>query len=172
MSINDFLEGKQKLRVLILGAYRPEMAERRLERLRECLISKGFKSTRLAKDFSDVKKDSQDLDEHFTLKSRKLVEDWADVPVFVFFKKASFLRRADNQGVASEITYTCLKVDKKQSCCAAFFEGKLEDFSSQVKGSVKIVKISYETFRNDNDLCEMVAGHCLKTLDRLFYYLS
>jgi hypothetical protein len=166
MSLTDFQQCKQKLRILILGAYKPTKTLKRLEGLRDCLIARGFGSARLAKDFPDRIQYGQDSDEHFTIKSRKLIEDWAHVPIFVFFKKA------DNQGVSSEITHACLRLFEKQSCCVVFFECGLKGFSTQIKGSVKITKkISYETFSNDRDLCNLSAGHSLKMLDRLFYYL-
>lgn len=167
MSNDDFQRNKQKLRILILGAYKPDNAEKKLENLRDCLIKRGFKSTKLAKDFPDTTVYSQDMDEHFTTKSRKLMDEWAHVPIFVFFKKA------DNQGVASEITYACLQLHNKQSCCAVFFEDKLANFSTQIKGSIKITRqISYEIFRNNKELCDLVAGHSIKTLDKLFYFIE
>ncbi len=167
MSVNEFKQNKQRLRILVLGAYRPKNASKKLERLRNCLIERGFKSTKLAKDFPDTISYSQDMDEHFTIKSRKLIDEWAHIPIFIFFKKA------DNQGVASEITYTCLQIGDKQSCCAVFFEEKLANFSTQIKGSIKITgQISYEIFRNDTELCDLAAGHALKILDKLYYFIE
>ena len=167
MKADEFRQNKQKLRILILGAYRPESASKKLETLRNCLIKRGFKSTKLAKDFPETTFYSQDMDEHFTIKSRKLINEWAHVLVFVF------LKNADNQGVASEITYTCLQLQDKQSLCAVFFEDKFANFSTQIKGSIKITKqISYEIFRNERELCDLAAGHSLKTLDKLFYFIE
>jgi hypothetical protein len=172
MSLTDYLQMKKRLKILILGSYKAlppnpvDKAVQRLEELRKCLINKGFEQTMLARDFTDAEMYSSDLDEHYTLKSRKLIEEWADVPIFVFFKEA------DNQGVGAEITYACIKLSNKQSCCAAFFEGRLEDFSTQIKGSIKITrKVSYMIFRHDSELCNLAFGHCVKMLDRLFYYL-
>lgn len=167
MTADEFKHKKQLLRILILGAYKPRGALERLEDLRDCLIKRGFSSARLAKDFPDAARYSDDVDEHFTIKSRKLIDEWAHVPIFVFFKNA------DNQGVASEITYTCLQLHDKQSCCAVFFEDKLADFSSQIRGSIKITRqISYEIFKGNEELCELAAGHSLKMLDRLFYFIK
>lgn len=166
VSFTNYLQNKQKLKVLILGAYKPSTALKRLRELRVCMVEKGFLSTMLAESFPDSTCYSKDLDEHYTIKSRILISDWADVPIFVFFKKT------DNQGVASEITYTCDNLSDKLSCCAVFFEGSLKNFSSQVKGSIKIAKkVSYETFSNDEELCNLTCGHSRKMLDRLFYYL-
>lgn len=167
MPADEFKHKKQLLRILILGAYKPHRASERLEDLRDCLIKRAFKSTKLAKDFPDTTKYSDDVDEHFTIKSRMLIDEWAHVPLFVF------LKNADNQGVASEITYTCLQLHDKQSCCAVFFEDKLANFSTQIKGSIKLTKqISYEIFRGDEELCDLAAGHSLKILDRLFYFIK
>jgi hypothetical protein len=114
MSITDFQQGKRKLKILILGAYKPFKALERLEKLQNCLIKKGFESSKLAKDFPNRQKYGQDLDEHFTIKSRELMTNWAHVPIFVFFKEAK------NEGVATEIAFACLKLHDRQSCCAAF----------------------------------------------------
>jgi hypothetical protein len=140
---------------------------KRLEKLRNCLVRRGFLITKLAKDLPDEIKYSEDMDEHYTIKSRKLIKDWADVPIYVYFKNS------DNTGVTAELVYTCDSLPEKQSCCTVFFEGGLEDFSSQVKGSIKATrKISYEIFNNDKELCDLAFGHSLKMLDRLFYYLK
>lgn len=167
MSFAYYDRNKKRLKILLLGAYRPKKALSRLVQLQECMVGKGFESTKLAidRDF-DGKQYSKDLDEHFTRKSRDLIKNWADVPIFVFFQNA------DNAGVSSEITYASLKVLDKQSCCAAFFEKTLEDFSTQIKGTIKITKkISWETFTDDSDLCNLASGHSRKMLDRLFFYL-
>jgi hypothetical protein len=52
-----------------------------------------------------------------------------------------------------------------------FFE-KGMNISSQVTGSIKIARISYESFRDDKELCDLAFGHSLKVLDKLFYYID
>lgn len=167
MSFLTYQEAKAKLRILIPGPYRPKHALDRLEKLRDCLIEKGFLQTKLVKDFPDDMMYSPDPDEHFTLKSQKRIKEWAHVPIFVFFKGG------DNQGVTVELTYTCTTLSHKQSCCATFFEGKWENYSTQVRGSVKLTnRISHEDFRGDTELCELSRGHAMKMLDRLYYFLG
>ena len=104
------------------------------------------------------------MDEHFTKKSRLYIDTWAHVPMFVFFKDA------DNLGVNTELTFTCVNLPDKGKHAVVFFE-KGMDISSQVIGSVKIARISYEIFENDEELCKLAFGHSLKILDRLFYYI-
>ncbi len=164
-SLYNITQNKKRLKILILGPYRPKKALERLEKLRDCLTKKGFSAARLVEDFPDTVRFSDDLDEHFTIKSRKLIEGWANIPIFVFF------RRADNLGVNSELIYSCVSLPRKTACCAVFFETSL-DISSQIKGSIKIAKISYETFESHKELCNLAFGHSIKTLDRLFYYLE
>lgn len=166
MSITTLQQGKQRLRVLILGAYKPAEKLKKLENLRDCLIKRGFQMTRLAMDFPDKRKCDKDMDIHYTKKSRKLIRKWAHAPIFVFFKEA------DNLGVGNELAYACQSLQDKQSCCVVFLEGGI-DIGSQVRGSIKIAKkISYEIFRSDRELCDLAFGHALKVLDRLFYYLD
>jgi hypothetical protein len=120
--------------------------------------------TKLVKDFPDKEKFSSDLDEHFTKKSRLCINTWTHVPMFIFFKDA------DNLGVNTELTFTCLDLPNKGKNAVVFFEKDM-GISSQVIGSVKIAKISYEIFESDKELCDLAFGHCLKILDRLFYYI-
>jgi len=150
--------------MLILGPYRPRVHLRRLETLKNELISQGFEMSRLVKDFPDEEKLSSDMDEHFTKKSRLCLNTWAHVPIFVFFKDA------DNLGVNTELTFTCLDLPNKTKNSVVFFETGM-DISSQIKGSIKIAKISYETFSSDKELCALAFGHSLKVLDRLFYLI-
>jgi hypothetical protein len=155
---------KQKLHILILGPYRPKSHLKRLEALQDCLIAKRFEMTKLVKDFPDRKKFSDDMDEHFTKKSRLYINTWAHVPMFIFFKDA------DNLGVNTELTFTCVNLPNKGKHGVVFFEKGI-DISSQVIGSVKIARISYEIFENDEELCDLAFGHSMKILDRLFYYI-
>jgi hypothetical protein len=120
--------------------------------------------TRLVKDFPDEEKFSNDLDVHFTKKSRFCLNTWAHVPVFIFFKTA------DNLGVNTELNFTCLNLPNNGKNAVVLFEKDI-DISSQVIGSIKIAKISYEIFDNDKELCDIAFGHSLKILDRLFYHV-
>jgi hypothetical protein len=160
----DLNQHKRRLHILILGPYRPKSHLKRLESLQDCLIARKFEMTKLVKDFPDRKKFSEDMDEHFTKKSRLYINTWAHVPMFVFFKDA------DNLGVNTELTFTCVNLPDKGKHAVVFFE-KGMDISSQVIGSVKIARISYEIFENDEELCDLAFGHSLKILDRLFYYI-
>lgn len=159
MEIN---QRKQKLHILILGPYRPKTCLRRLEALQNSLITQGFETSKLVKDFPDDEKLSNDLDEHFTKKSRLCLNTWAHIPIFVFCKDA------DNLGVNTELAFTCLNLPNKTNNSVVFFETSM-DISSQIKGSIKIAKISYEMFGSDKELCALAFGHSLKMLDRLFY---
>lgn len=161
MDINPY---KSKLNILILGPYRPKAYLRRLETFQDCLITQGFTMSRLVKNFPDDEKLSSDLDEHFTKKSRLCLNTWAHVPIFVFFKDA------DNLGVNTELSFTCLGLPNKTKNSVVFFETGM-DISSQIKGSIKIAKISYEMFDSDKELCALAFGHSLKVLDRLFYLI-
>lgn len=156
MELDDY---KRKLKILILGPYRPKPCLTNLESLQKHLQAAGFLETYLVKNFPDTDKLSKDIDEHFTIKSRLCINTWAHVPVFVFFKSA------DNLGVNTELTFTCVHLPNKGKNAAVFFE-KGMDISTQVLGSVKIAKMSYEIFDDQKELKSLVFGHCLKTLDK------
>lgn len=102
------------------------------------------------------------MDEHFTKKSRLCLNTWAHVPIFVFYKDA------DNLGVNIELSFTCLNLPNKTNNSVVFFQTGM-DISSQIKGSIKIAKISSEKFNSDKELAALAFGHALKVLDRLFY---
>jgi hypothetical protein len=157
-------EHKQRLNILILGPYRPKSCLSKLQKLQDHLRNVNFVSTKLVKDFPDNQKFSNDIDEHFTKKSRLCINTWAHVPIFVFFKEA------DNLGVNTELTFTCLNLPNNGVQAAVFFEQGL-DVSTQVRGSIKIAKISFEIFSSQNELCQLAFGHCLKALDKLYWYL-
>lgn len=72
--------------------------------------------SQLVKDFHDDEKLSIDLAEHFTKKSRLCLNTWAHVPIFVFF------RDADNLGVNTELSFTCLDLPNKTKNSVVFFE--------------------------------------------------
>ena len=122
----------------------------------------------MVKDFDMVRYDS-DYDIHFTRKSRWRIKNWAHIPIFVFFKNA------DNLGVGNELAYTCLKLPTKTSNSVVFLERSL-NVGSQVRGTIKLgaedQKLSYMHFEDDKKLCNLAFGHCIKKLDRLFYYLG
>ena len=125
--------------------------------------------TKLVKDFPDDVRYDEDEDVHFTMKSRVLIEHWAHVPIFVFFKDG------ENLGVGNELAYTCTKLVMKTSHSAVFLETDL-NVGSQIRGTLKLSardqKLSYENFLNDKELCDLAFGHCRKKLDKLFYYLE
>ena len=169
MSLNRLQERKAKLKILILGAYRPKNVLKRLECLRDCLIRRKFDSARLVKDFPDTKRFDEDDDIHFTKKSRWFMNHWAHLLIFVFFSKG------ENLGVGNELSYTCLKLPIKTSYSAVLLEASL-DVGSQIRGTVKLgaknQKLSYENFQNDKELCDLSFGHCRKVIDQLFYYID
>jgi len=51
---------RQELHILILGAYIPENVKKRLERLRTCLIERGYSNTYLVADHPDDNKSDED----------------------------------------------------------------------------------------------------------------
>lgn len=159
-------ERKKRVKILLLGPYRPKRVLKRLENLRDCLVRRGFSSTKLVKDFPDRRCLHKDDDVHFTRKSRWCMRSWAHVLVFVFFSEGA------NLGVGNELSYLCLKLGGITSHSVVLIEKGL-NVGSQIRGTVKIdSKLSYEVFIGDNELCDLAFGHCTKTLHNLFYFLD
>ena len=162
--LKDFKDKKRELKILILGPYRPPPALQRLETLRDCLINRKFNQVKLAKDFPDEIEYNEDLDIYFTKKSYRLIEEWAHVPVFIF------LKNGDNTGVTSELIHLCESVKTKVPYALVLVERKLK-LSSLISGPIKIQKISSESFKDDEELCNLAYGHCINALYRLYYYI-
>ena len=81
---DNILKKKPGLKILILGPYRPQEAHERLIEVKEYLISRGYRSTRLAEDFELPERTAEAI----FRKSRELMENWADALFFFFFKEA------------------------------------------------------------------------------------
>jgi hypothetical protein len=100
---------RQNLHILILGAYIPENAKKRLEILRTCLIERGYSNTYLVADHPDDNTSDEDWNIYWERKSNELMRD-SDLNLFVFFADCS------NEGVTDELAYFCSKIQKFSGC--------------------------------------------------------
>lgn len=152
---------KAGLKILILGAYKPESEKDRLILFKNCLIKRKFIQTCLVADFPNATY-NKELDIDTTKKSEYFIIYWADVLIFVFFKEGK------DYGVTSELRFTCDMVPEKAEHALVLFEDDMEFLvGTQVRGPIKITKMSYNNFDNDVELCNHGFGHCVKVLDRL-----
>ncbi len=160
----EFEKKKEKIKILILGAYRPSPFKRRLQTLRDYLEKKKYRTARLAANLENETKFHENLDAHFSMKSDFLIKNWADSLLFVFFKGA------DNSGVSTEFKFTCLEAREKLGVSVVFSEKDL-NLSTQIKGPIRIHKVLADEFANDEELCEKSIGYCTEFVYRLYWLI-
>lgn len=161
----EFERKKRKMKILILGPYKPPSFEDRLRSFRDCLNDKKYDNTKLVADFPDAPRLHKNWDIHFSMKSRVFIKNWANALIFVFFKNA------DNSGVTSEFEFTHLKAQEKLSVSVVFNEKDL-DLSTLIKGPIKVHKIYADDFEDDMKLCEKALGYCTNFVYQLYWALS
>jgi hypothetical protein len=147
----------RRVRILILGAYRPEAALKRLEKLRDCLRRRGFRTTLLVKDLPDEEKFHDDPNIHNLLKSKDAIGNWAQIAIFVFF------RNTDNVGVGIEFEFCVATIKERLPNSIVMVQEGLRP-SSLLRGEIGDCKLTSGAFFDDRDLCEQVEGFCTSRL--------
>jgi len=140
---------RQELHILILGAYIPENVKKRLERLRTCLIERGYSNTYLVADHPDDNKSDEDWNIYWERKSNELMRD-SDLNLFVFFADCS------NEGVTDELAYFCSKIQKFSGCYVICEDGYASIMSTRIKAKVKRCTLPNTEIEDGNDaeLCD------------------
>lgn len=161
----SFEEKKRRVKILVLGPYRPPDAEKRLKKFRRCLHNKKYKNAKIVADFPDEPRFHPDWDIHSSLKSQEYIRNWGDVLIFVFF------RDADNQGVANELTFTCLKVLEKVHFSVVLKEKSII-LSSLTKGPIKVHRIKSDVFEDDKELYEKAQGYLTEFVYQLYWQIE
>jgi hypothetical protein len=149
----NFENKKKDQKILILGPYKPPLAEKRLMKLRDCLRSHGYDNAKTVKDFPDIPKYDEDPDKHFTLKSEDKIKNWGDALIFVF------MCNANNLGVWAELQSTLFSVKEKIHNTVELHEKGI-DLSTQTRGRVKISRLYSYEFGSDQQLCDQVVAFC------------
>jgi len=140
---------RQELYLLILGAYRPENAKKRLEELRNCLIERGYINTYLVADYPDNNKSDKDWNIYWERKSNELMLH-SDLNLFVFFANCR------NEGVTDELAYFCSTIKKFSGCYVVFEDSYESDVSSRIRAKVERCVLYNTTIKDGNDaeLCD------------------
>jgi len=140
---------RQELQILILGAYRPENAKKRLERLRNCLIERGYSNTYLVADYPDNNKSDEDWNIYWEIKSNELMLH-SDLNLFVFFANCS------NEGVRDELAHFCSEIKTFMACYVICEDGYVSDISTRIKAKVKRCTLANTEVEDANnaELCD------------------
>jgi len=140
---------RQELHILILGAYKPESAKKRLERLRDCLSERGYGNTYLVADYPDDNKSDENWSVYWERKSNELMLH-SELNLFVFFANCS------NEGVTDELAYFCSEIKKFFGCYVICEDSYESDISTRIKAKVERCVLYNTTIEDGNDaeLCD------------------
>jgi len=140
---------RQELHILILGAYRPENAKKRLEKVRNCLIERGYGNTYLVADYPDNNKSDEDWNIYWERKSNELMLH-SDLNLFIFFANCS------NEGITDELAHFCSEIRKFSGCYVICEDNYVGNISTRIKAKVKRCTLPNTDIENGNDaeLCD------------------
>ena len=164
----DLSERKARLKILILGPYRPAdptestACMERLVALKAYLNSFGYDNAKLVSDFSDVPRWHEKDAAHFEVKSKQMILEWAIGLLFVF------LRGCDNSGVGGELTF----VDAKRPDLfhsSKILQEESTDISTIIRGPLNRHGIEADRFQTDEELHELAVGACMAILYRNYW---
>jgi hypothetical protein len=161
-----YLQIKPKLRVLILGSYE-NSAKKRLEGLKDFLLTKNYLQTALVKDFKQPIRKNNESKKLFNLRKSEYWLPEADVPIFVFFQGV------DNSGVSIELKHLIdIYSDMAWRSIVAINDKPSEKpVSSLIGGIVERWKREIQPvyFENDSILLSGVRGALTNLLENLYF---
>lgn len=160
----EYLAIKPKLRILILGDYKPSCLNR-LKALRDHLIRRGYSQSRLVLDFSSPARTAEETEEHYNLRKSRYWISRADIFVFLFFAGAK------NQGTVYELKEVIDRSpDKVWRSIVGISAKPAASLSSLIRGELEVYRgVNYQYFfTTRKDLCEGVEGQLPNFLERLY----
>lgn len=154
LDINKILQKTTDLKILVLGAYRPENMLERLKTIRDCLRHKGFINTYIVADFPDDKNRFHgDDDIHWTKKSNVLMKN-SDLNLFILFGNC------DNSGPVDELNYFFYEIRESFRCIVLYEEGSTENISSRLRAKIKEFDLRNVAVKEGDDMlaCDLAYG--------------
>ena len=153
---------KSTLKILLLCPYSPPEAKERLKDIKEYLVSKGYRNTRLVEDFSS----GRDLtDKEIFKKSRDKIINWADVLFFFFFKEAH--NKSKLMGVQEEVAIVCEDADKVSKSIIFIDDEIRNKMSRMFKGKLENYDFKLVTPSNQVNTKKAASTHAFKFLKEL-----
>ncbi|MCH7560000.1 MAG: hypothetical protein IIC67_01290 [Thaumarchaeota archaeon] len=154
--IDSINSEKKNLKVVIFGPYK-EGGFKRLEQLKEHLISRGYTQSNLVEALSDPPGSSRLSEHEFELAKSEYWITLADVSLYVFYKD---LRRGS---VSIEIKELADHAIHRVPCTSFFIESG-EPWESLEWGLLDRMKKDYARFDTDDDLFALAEKACLHHL--------
>ena len=153
---------KDRLQIVIFGAYRPTESKARLVKFKKFLQSSGYLGARLVEDFSTpVKEEGENLSEYFWRKCKYWLEI-ADVVIFIFFKEGRL------EGMTSEFSHFLDNLKDKWWRGIVFTEPKI---SHMIQGRLNPLRdeLKQDNFSGDDSLYALSLGYLVDYPKKLFY---
>ncbi len=163
------LDLKSKFLLVILGSYNKK-ALVELNKLRDCLVSKGYKKCRLVSDYTFPKKKRKETDDqYFHRKSVYWLEN-SDACIFVF------LNSVNNDGVAFELHHTCDHLETKLETSLVAIDSRSTRYTtSLLRGKLANLiaeqKINQRYFHDSKQLCAFSSSASISFLKKRRYYI-
>jgi len=160
---HSLLNLKNRLFILILGAYFPTDVQDRLIRLKSCLQKEGYSNAFLVKDLSDPPKEPGEEDDEYIARKSHFWLGRANVLLFIFFCKGK------NEGVATELGLATEMLQPRLVKRAVFYEERcVKKLSRMITGIPKLALMDQYYFSNDDTLCRKARTACFQALHSLF----
>jgi len=154
---------KDRLQIVIFGAYRPDEAFTRLNSFKEFLQNNGFPGARLVADLDTPEKIDGETDPEYILRKCRFWMEHADAVFFTFFNEARI------EGVSSEFTFFIDLLFDRIWHAVVFSEPN--DLSMMIQGNIDLWKpdLKQTSFSGDDDLYKFALGYLVDFPKRLFY---
>jgi hypothetical protein len=168
--VANVLSLKEKLVITIFGSYDLD-AMARLNKLKKCMIDKGYTRCNIVMDYAfPVKRRGETDNQYFLRKSIHWLER-SDACFFIFFDDCR------NDGVVLELKHTCdFLHDKLETCLVALESKRLGVTSRLVQGTIDNLemqrKLNQRRFEDDEQLCKFCGGATISFLKKLRYLLQ
>jgi len=153
---------KDRLQIVIFGAYKPPEAKKRLVDFKKFLQSQGYTGARLVEDFSiPARKEGEDISVYFWQKCQYWLQT-ADVVIFVFFKEGKL------EGMTSEFSHFVDNLKDRMWRGIVFAEPKM---SHMILGRLRLfpTELKQDNFSGDDHLQSLSLGYLIDYPKKLFF---
>ncbi len=158
---DNLLNRKPRLKILILGPYRPKAAKRRLVDIKEHLIKRGYVSTKLVEDFDNIPAKTE---EEVFEKSRDFMKNWADVLFFFFFKESL---EGMLMGVHDELAFLCERMPKKIDNSVVFIDESIyNQLSIMFKGRLQFFEMRADLIKKQEEAKKSAESYAFNFLTK------
>jgi hypothetical protein len=165
----NILEFKDKLIITLFCSY-DSTALTRIDRLKSCMVQKGYSRCKKVSDYSyPIKRVNEDMDQYFLRKSINWLEQ-SDACVFVFFAGVN------NEGVTFELKHACDCLQNRLETSLVAIESSSSRIStSLIRGTITNLvmqqKLNRRFFKTEDQLCRFCSSAAISFVKTRIFYL-